>query len=97
MEIVWAAVGIIFVVNIIRFYSDKTPKAGNRLIATYIGWFFVNIVLWTMSDRDRSGFFPFEYGDIDEYDISEFLIYVIGPPLLQFLLNFLNSKEYDKP
>ena len=75
-------------------FSDKTKA----VIFIYAVWVVLNAYcLFAGNYHDWSGnyFFPFTDDDLDSYDFSEFVVYVIGIPLaiwgLTLLMRKLNS------
>ena len=72
-----------------------------NIFAYYIGWAFLHLVFlaigWNGDDHEL--FWPFQStyvskGEIIEaYDISEFLVYVIGPVVLFFIWAMVSDDE----
>ena len=58
----------------------------NKLLAFYIVWSFLHVLLWAFAPHASTSskfFFPFD-GNVRQYDISEFLVYVGSPVILYF-------------
>jgi hypothetical protein len=73
----------------------------NKLLGIYLGWAFLHLVLLTIgwNGDDHELFWPFQStyvskGEFKEaYDISEFLVYVIGPVVLIFILALFDDGD----
>ncbi len=72
---------------------DELTVKRRKIIATYIAWAFVNLIIWLMNPGDPEDLFPFEsHSTVRDYDISEFLIYVIGPFVGYFVHKIFTGK-----
>lgn len=79
----------------------------NRIKAIYIVWAFIHFVLLLTGSlfRHRQDFYPFEYikrkqvltFDVDAYDYSEFLIYLLIPIIIYYVIKLWNKKDAKKP
>jgi len=72
----------------------------NKLLGIYLGWAFLHLVLLTIgwNGDHHDNFWPFQgyrwMGEFKEaYDISEFLVYVIGPVVLIFILALFDDGD----
>lgn len=72
-------------------------KMTNREIGNYLIWVAVNIIVLLILGRLKFGsrdFYPFGgFDNIDDYDLSEFLVYTIVP--LLFILAIKLRKNVD--
>lgn len=71
-------------------------KKQRQLVAIYIVWFFLNLVVLFMSDKEwASEFWPFadDTALLKAYDFSEFLVYAIGPAILIFAYLMFTKKD----
>ncbi len=75
----------------------------NRHKAIYLIWVGVNIILLLTSGnvfKHRDWFYPFgnrgvEF-DIRDYDYSEFLIYLLIPIIIYYVIKLWNKKDANK-
>ncbi len=69
----------------------------NKEIGNYLIWVAVNIIVLLALGKVEFGyrdFYPFGgFGDINDYDLSEFLIYTVVPLLLILAIKLRNSPE----
>ena len=71
-------------------------KKQRQLVAIYIVWFFLNLVVLFMSDKEwASEFWPLADNTalLKAYDFSEFLVYAIGPAILIFAYLMFTKKD----
>jgi len=79
----------------------------NRLKAIYIVWGFIHFVLLLTGSlfRHRQDFYPIEYikrkqdltFDVDAYDYSEFLIFLLIPIIIYYVIKLWNKKDAKEP
>ncbi len=95
MDKIWVLALITLIYFTFRFASKGGEGAFKKVIGTYIIWAFVNLVLLVSSSRSGSDFWPFDGLEwVNEYDFSEFLVYVGGPLVYIYARRFFaNSKE----
>ncbi len=70
-----------------------------KLIAIILLWTFINVIFLAISDADyyKSELWPFtEKSLTSTYDISEFLLYVIGPIIIGVCYSLIKSNENEK-
>lgn len=78
-------------------------KPSNKVIAVYLTWVLLHCValMWPGPSPAMSwggkNFYPFYNGavqfDIDIYDLTEFLFYIIAPILIYYIITLFNSKD----
>lgn len=71
---------------------DELTQKRRRIVAVYVGWAFINLIILLMADGNRGYFFPFETDRIDAYDITEFLVFVVGPIIAYFIYKVFTGK-----
>lgn len=77
----------------------KLNGTQRKLLAIYIIWIFIHLVFLTISEKTlRRKFWPFQtqdYSDaiIKAYDLSEFLVYAIGPGIVLLAYLLFNKKD----
>jgi hypothetical protein len=91
MEALWFIGLIILIIFSLRFIFNSDQKRYQQLSAVYIAWAFINLVLLATSDKDSSGIFPFDGENIDKYDYGEFLLYVFGPLVYNYVRNRMRA------
>ena len=92
MDKIWVLALILLVYFAFRFISKNDKSAFRKMAGAYIIWAFVNLVLLVSSDRHGSDFWPFDgLKWVNEYDFSEFLVYVGGPLVYIYARRFFSS------
>jgi len=68
-----------------------------KIIALYLIWFLINLIIWLINyqyNNDKENFWPFsKYSEIEDYDITEFIVYTIIPLIVLFIANLLKSNS----
>lgn len=70
-------------------------EVSNKLVAIYLIWFFINLMFLLLGSKHSSGtryFFPFR-GDFRNYDISEFIIYILLPVFIYVIFKLLKNPK----
>lgn len=71
------------------FVKRGDNSSFRKVLGAYILWTFANLVLLVAAKGDRSDFWPFDtFEYINDYDFSEFLVYVGGPIVYIFARRF---------
>jgi len=89
--------------------SNKQPymtnKPSNKIIAIYLIWGLMNLSLWLMKtiSTARKKFYPFttnsnlynngKYFDSRYYDFTEFVLYMIAPIIIYYIIVLLRSNR----
>ncbi|WP_020602235.1 hypothetical protein [Spirosoma spitsbergense] len=78
------------------FIFKLVPNDGGisyrKVVGAYILWAFVNLIMWLMADGDGSEFWPFDgFRYVDNYDVSEFAVYVLGPVVCNYARNWMRN------
>lgn len=78
-------------------------KPNNKIIAIYLIWGLINLSLWLMEtiSTARSKFYPFttnsnlynngNYFDLRYYDFTEFVLYMVAPMVIYYIIKLLKS------
>ena len=81
----------------------KMKNSYRNVKLAFIGFGLLNIIAWSLADKDandyeRKDFFLFDGNDIDYYDLSDFLVFIIVPLVIFICIkNFttlLNPTEF---
>lgn len=82
-----------------RNYLNNLGKKEKLAVAVLVGWSFIHLIFLLISDGNKRVFWPFDDQPIldADYDITEFLVYVITPILVfatyLFLMKSGETKE----
>ncbi len=82
----------------------------NRIKAIYIVWAFIHFILFFISGNFLSGhnrfFYPFSSPPLynwkltfnpESYDALEFIIYVVAPIIIYYVIKLWNKKDAKEP
>jgi hypothetical protein len=76
---------------------NKFSKNKKLILALLISWTFIHLVFLIISNGDKKTFWPFDSQPIldSDYDITEFLVYVLTPILVLSSNFFLNNVDFQ--
>lgn len=76
-------------------YIDNLTRAEKLIVAFLVGWTFIHFVLLLISDGRKESFWPFDEQPIlsDDYDITEFIVYVFSPIMIFCTYVYLNKTK----
>ena len=86
--------------TIIKLESFFGITISKKTIALYLIWFLINLIIWLINFRysaDKEYFWPFsKRSEIEDYDITEFIVYTIIPLIIVFIVNLLRTHSNIK-
>jgi len=82
--------------------NNRFSKFGNDnklFIVMYLDWVLINFIFLSMSDSIYTGFWPIGNNNLDSYNITEFLFYMIVPIVIFVLWKLISEgiKKYLNP
>ena len=75
------------------------PPQVRKILGYFIGWAFIHLVFLSLgwSGKKHDDFWPFGfYGLIESYDMSEFLVYVLGPIVIFYVLFLIFNANLEE-
>jgi predicted nucleic acid-binding Zn ribbon protein len=81
--------------NILTKFNNLSYKA-KLLLVVYGMWVLLNLYLLIAGGDYHGDFFPFSSTRVDYYDLSEFIVYVFGLPLLIYGIRLIRNHRKEK-